>query len=34
MGEVGESFGVFESEGAIAVTNRPILARFAKDPFR
>jgi hypothetical protein len=32
MGEVGESLGVFEPKGAIAATNRPILALFAKDP--
>jgi hypothetical protein len=33
MREEGESLGVFEPKGAIAVTDRPILAVFAEDPF-
>jgi hypothetical protein len=32
MGEVGESPSVFEPNGAIAVTNRPILTLFAENP--
>jgi hypothetical protein len=32
MGEVGESLGVFEPKGSVAVTNRPKLALFAENP--
>jgi hypothetical protein len=32
MGEVGESLGIFEAKGLVAVTYRPILALFAENP--
>jgi hypothetical protein len=33
MGEVGESLGVSEPKGIIAVTYPPIIALFAENPF-
>jgi hypothetical protein len=32
MSEEGKSLGVFEANGSIAVTDRPILALLAKSP--
>jgi hypothetical protein len=32
MGEIGESLGIFEPKGCIAITNCPIFALFAENP--